>query len=137
MARVSGSVEAAREAALRFFAQGAPDTERDRLIMARALGSLFVAGAIVGLVSILTPHEENSRDAAIAAICAVAFGVGLFFILVDRHLPARAFPATCYGATLLISAALYLSDAPEIPYAFYYVLIAMFAAYFLSVRQLV
>jgi diguanylate cyclase (GGDEF)-like protein/putative nucleotidyltransferase with HDIG domain len=137
MARVSGSVEAAREAALRFFAEGAPDSERDRLVMARALGSLFVAGAIVGLLSIITPHEENSRDAAIAGICAVAFAAGLFFILVDRRLPARAFPIACYGASALIAAALYLSHAPESPYAFYFVLVALFAAYFLSVRQLV
>jgi diguanylate cyclase (GGDEF)-like protein len=137
MARVSGSVEAARAAVLRFFAEDASDTERDRRIMARALGSLFVAGAIVGLISLLVPHESDSNDAAIGLICAVALAVGLFFILAQVHLPSWSFSAGCYGATALIAAALYLSDAPESPYAFYFILVAMFAAYFLSVRQLV
>jgi diguanylate cyclase (GGDEF)-like protein/putative nucleotidyltransferase with HDIG domain len=52
------------------------------------------------------------------------------------RLPRSAFPALCYGASTLIAAAIYLSDRADSPYAFYFVLVAMFAAYFLTVRQL-
>jgi diguanylate cyclase (GGDEF)-like protein len=137
MARVSGSVDAARGAALRFFAEGAADTERDRLVMGRALGSLFVAGAIVGLISLLLQHDDPSNDLAIAGLCVVALLAGLFFILDDRVIPPWAYPVACVGATALITAALILSNDNDSPYGFYYVLVAMFVAYFLSVTQLV
>ena len=52
------------------------------------------------------------------------------------RLPAWAFPAACYAATALITLGVYFSDDVDTPYALYYVLVAMFAAYFLSVRHL-
>src|SRR4051794_17378059 len=137
MARLSGSLDRARAATVRFFAdEGTSDYARDRLVMARALGSLFVAGALVALVSLLLPHPAGADVAAIATICALALLLGFAFIIERGRLPGWMFPAACYAATLLISLALYLSDAVDSPYAFYYVLVAMFSAYFLSVRQL-
>src|SRR5436190_23047082 len=138
MARISGTVEAARSAVSCFFSeQGLGESRgRDRLVMARALGALFVAGALVGLVSLVLPHWEGANVVGIGAVCAVALaiGVGLFF---ERgRLPSWAFPATCIGATVLIALALYLSDRADSAYSFYFVLVAMFAAYFLSVLQL-
>ena len=137
MARLSGSLDRARAATGRFFAEEGGDIERDRIVMARALGGLFVAGALIGFASLLLPHSDETRVLAIGIVCAAAFTIGMFFILVPRQLPAVVFPATCYAATALIATALYFSDAPESPYAFYFVLVAMFAAYFLSVGQLV
>ena len=137
MARVSGSVEAARDAALRFFAEGTPDTERDRIIMARAAGSLFIAGALIGLVSLAFQHEAGSNEAAIAGLCIAGLVVGLGLILEKGRLPTWVFAASAYGATALIAVALVLSDDPDSPYGFYFVLVAMFVAYFLSVTQLV
>jgi diguanylate cyclase (GGDEF)-like protein/putative nucleotidyltransferase with HDIG domain len=136
MPRVHGSVVAARSAAARFFAEDAVDQYRDRLIMSRALGSLFIAGAVIGLVSLLLPHEEASNDVAIAGIYGVALLIGALFVLENRRLPMWAFPLSCFGATALIAAIVYLSDDVDSSYAFYFVLVSMFAAYFLSVRQL-
>ena len=136
MDRMTGTVEAARAAAVRFFAEGG-ENARDRLVMARALGSLFVAGALVGFVSVLLPHGSGANTAAIAVICGLALALGLVSIFEDGRLPNWAFPAACFGAILLISAALYYSDSAGSPYAFYYVLVAMFSAYFLSVAQMV
>jgi diguanylate cyclase (GGDEF)-like protein len=136
MARVFASMEAAREAALRFFAEE-DDNERDRLLMARSLGSLFVAGAGVGLVSLLLPHADSADVPAIGAICALALLFGFGAMFEHGRLPGWAFPASCYVATVLIALALYFSDRADSPYSFFFVLVVMFTAYFLSVRQLV
>ena len=136
MTRVPGKVEAARTAALRFFGdEGGPD--RDRLVMARALGSLFVAGGLVGLVSLALPHEAGTNVAVIAGLCGVALVVGIAFALEDGRLPAWAFPAASYGAVALIASAVYFSDDTDTAYALYFVLVAVFAAYFLSLKHLV
>jgi diguanylate cyclase (GGDEF)-like protein len=137
MARVSASVEAARDAALRFFEEDEGDKARDRLVMARSLGSLFVAGALVGLISLLLPHASDTKVLGIGAICALALGFGVALTFERGRMPRWAFPAACYVGTILIGLGLYFSDRADSPYAFYFVLIAMFSAYFLSVRQLV
>src|SRR4051795_6433694 len=134
MARVSESVQAARGAALRLFAEAGGG---DRVVMARALSSLFIAGAFIGFVSLLLPHPSDTNIAGIATICGLALLVGVGLALERGRLPHWAFPAACYAGTALISLALYFSDRADSPYSFYFVLVAMFAAYFLSVRQLV
>ena len=129
-------MERARGAVVRFFAQEG-DTERDRIIMARALGSLYVAGALIGFVSLALPQARDSSLAGLAVVCALAVVAGLVTIFERGRLPLSAFPVLCFLASTLIAAAIYLSDRPDSPYGFYFVLVAMFAAYFLAVRQLV
>jgi diguanylate cyclase (GGDEF)-like protein len=137
MTRLTDSLEAARTATVRFFAEeGTGGTERDRLVMARALGSLFVAGAMIGLVSLVLPHPSHSDVAGIAALCGLALLLGFTFIFEAGRMPGWTFPGACYAATFLISLVLYLSNAVDSPYSFYFVLVAMFSAYFLSARQL-
>ena len=137
MARVSERIEAARAAVVRFFAEDGADNTRDRQLMARALGSLFVAGALIGFLSLALPHERGTQVGALAGVCAVALLVGVALTLERGRFPAWSFPAASYAAVLLIAAAVYLSDDTDSPYAFYFVLVAMFAAYFLSLRHLV
>jgi diguanylate cyclase (GGDEF)-like protein len=136
MARVTDSVEAARAAALRFFAEedGSP---RDRLVMARALGALFVAGGLIGLVSLALPHEHGMKLGPIAGLCGVALLIGVGLMFERGRLPGWVFPAACYAAVALIALAVYFSDDSDSPYALYFVLVAMFAAYFLELRHLI
>jgi diguanylate cyclase (GGDEF)-like protein len=136
MARVSTSVERARGAVVRFFGQEGGD-ERDRLVMARALGSLYVAGALIGFVSLVLPQSSGSKLGSLAVVCGLAVVAGLVTISERGRLPLWAFPALCTGASTLIAGAIYLSDRADSPYAFYFVLVEMFVAYFLSVRQLI
>ena len=137
MARLRRSVDGTRAALTGFFSEGPGTSGRDRLVMARALGSLFVAGAVIGLVSLALPHWDGTNLTGIGVVCALALAVGLALTLENGRLPGWAFPAAAYGATALIAAGLYYSDRPDSAYSFYFVLIAMFAAYFLSPVQLV
>ncbi|HEX6713369.1 MAG TPA: diguanylate cyclase [Thermoleophilaceae bacterium] len=133
---MTASVDAAREAAVRFFAEEG-DTERDRTLMARALGSLFVAGAIIGFASLALPHESDTNTGAIAGVCAAATLLGVAIAFERGRLPGWAFPGACYAAVGLIALAVYFSHDPDSAYSFYFVLVGMFAAYFLSPRQLI
>src|SRR5947208_15347769 len=101
MAAVNGRTEAARDAVVRFFAEGVGDSGgRDRLVMARALGSLFAAGAIIGLISLVLPHSDSANIAAIGTVCMIAIFVGAGLIFERGRLPGWAFPSACYGATV-------------------------------------
>src|SRR4051794_12783626 len=131
------SLHAARVAIVRFFAEGVGEKVRDRRVMARALGSLYCAGALVGLLSLLLPHWPGADLTAVATLCAIALGFGVTLMLEDGRLPRWALPASCFAATLLIAGAIYFSDRGDSAYAFYFVLVPMYAAYFLSTFQLV
>ena len=138
MSRIPGSVEAARAAVTNFFSEEVGNTRgRDRLVMARALGALFFAGAIVGFITLVLPHWHGADELGIGVVCVIALGVGVGLTLENGRLPSWAFPSACYGATLLIAVALYYSDRVDSAYSFYFVLVAMFSAYFLSLWQLV
>ncbi|MEA2425928.1 MAG: hypothetical protein QOH13_2338 [Thermoleophilaceae bacterium] len=138
MARIGGGLSGARAGVTRFFSEDVEGrSSRDRLIMARALGALFIAGAVVALVSLLLPHAPGASLGGIAAVCGVALAVGTGLILGGVKVPHWSLPAACYGATLLITGAIYFSDRVAGAYSFYFVLVAMFTAYFLSPLQLV
>lgn len=122
---------------MRFFGEGVGEQVRDRRVMARALGSLYCAGALIALLSLVLPHWRAADLSAIAVLCAVALGFGLVLMLEDGQLPRWTLPASCFAATLLIAGAIYFSGSGNSAFAFYFVLVAMYAAYFLSTFQLV
>src|SRR4051812_12806178 len=102
---------AARDAVTTFFSEEAGDRAgRDRLVMARALGALFFAGALVGLVSLLLPHAADANLGVIAAVCAIALAAGGGLIVGGGRVPGWTLPAGCYAATALIATGLYYSD---------------------------
>src|SRR5947209_1519045 len=105
--------------------------------MARALGLLFFAGAVIGLASLALPHPAKQDQLGIATACAIALLVGLALTFERGRLPSWTFATSCFGATVLIGFAIYYSSQADSAYSFYFVLVTMFAAYFLSARQLV
>ncbi|MEA2493066.1 MAG: hypothetical protein QOJ29_977 [Thermoleophilaceae bacterium] len=138
MSPVTGSVDAARAAVTDFFSEEVGESRgRDRLVMARALGSLFFAGGLIALVSLVLPHWDGTNVAGIATVSTIALALGVGMTFEAGRLPRWAFPTACLGATLLITLAIYYSDRVDSPYSFYFVLVAMFSAYFLSTGQLV
>jgi diguanylate cyclase (GGDEF)-like protein len=91
---------------------------------------------VVGFLSLAFPHEEGMDVAGIAAVCGIAVLVGILLVTEGGRFPAWAFPGACYAAAALITLGIYFSDDVDTPYALYYVLVPMFAAYFLPLRHL-
>jgi len=131
------SVRAALGSVTRFFSEQANPQGGDRLVMARALGLLFFAGALIGLVSLLLPQAPGASEAGIVGVCGAAICVSALYFKFGGRMPRWAFPAALFGGTLLIEAAILASDRPFSSYAFYFVWVVMFAAYFFTPRQLV
>jgi diguanylate cyclase (GGDEF)-like protein len=70
-------------------------------------------------------------------VCGLGLALGAGLVAGGARVPVRLVPIACASATVLISVALYYSDRATSPYALYFVLVAMFCAYFLPLRQLV
>ncbi|MEA2424691.1 MAG: hypothetical protein QOH13_1101, partial [Thermoleophilaceae bacterium] len=120
MTPVYGSVDAARAAVTDFFSEEIGDNRgRDRRVMARALGSLFFAGGLIALVSLVLPHWGGTNVAGITTVCTIALALGVSMTFEDGRLPRWTFPVACLGATLLITLAIYYSDRVDSPYSFY------------------
>src|SRR5438034_9349260 len=134
--RLSGPFRRPLSAGARFSAQHA-DRPTDPVVMARAMGFLFFAGAAIGFVSLLLPQSPDARLPAVAAVCAVAMGLSVVFWFRSGRLPQWVFTAALFGGTLLINAAIYWSDRPASSYAFSFVCVVMCAAYFMSTAQTV
>lgn len=130
MTRIPRSVGAAQTVVTGFFS-GREGASADAVVMARALGSLFLAGALVALATLALPQAPGASEAGIATVCVVALCVaGAGFRWAGR-LPRWAFSSCLVAASLLIEAAIWFSDRPASAYAFYFVWVILFAAYFM------
>lgn len=79
--------------------------EREHSV-ARAVGALLVASSGLVALSLLLPHPSGSDEAALIAIAAAMFVVGLFWLALFRHIPVAAshlaIAATAAATGLLI-----------------------------------
>lgn len=109
----------------------APAGTREPLL-AQVVGVLFVAGGVLGLVSLVLPHPAGGTDGALYVVDAVAFAAGGVYLVGARRIPQWAIQATVAGASLLICSAIYFSGVVAGLYSTMFVWIALFTAYFFT-----
>ncbi len=97
------------------------------VLMARSLGWLYMAGATIGLVSILLPRAPHTNVGALAVNIAMAYVGGVLVLTVFRRLPAWTFHLAILAGTLLITRAVYYSGDGVSYYGIWYVWVALFA----------
>jgi len=117
---------------------GAPeDPADDRVLVARALATLFLAGGALSLMWLALPHHSGTDDAGvlIPSVAAIAWG-GLLFVAFDR-LPGWVMEATITMATVVITAALAADHADGSVYATYYFWATTYAYCFFPLRRAV
>lgn len=113
-----------------------PSPTADRSVMAPALGCLFVAGAVLGVISLVLPRDPGINSSGIFVVALLAGNAGAVCFLARDRLPVWAFPAFLIAATLMVDASIYLSNRGTASYAFYFfVWVVLFACYFLSRAQ--
>jgi diguanylate cyclase (GGDEF)-like protein len=98
-----------------------------------ALAFLFAAGATLGLTALLFPHGDSVDVAGVAAVCIAAYPVAAL-LMVLRPLPWWALNALLALGTALITMVVGFSDVLSGGFAFYYLWVAVFAAYFFDRR---
>src|SRR5262249_30793924 len=113
----------------------------DRTTMARTLAYLLGAGAVLTILSIVVRSSVSTPDvgiaapiAAVVAVTALAMAVALRIRGATVFLRAWRFQLLLAGATTLVTAAVWM-DGPSSAFAIFYVLIALYAAYFFTRLQ--
>jgi diguanylate cyclase (GGDEF)-like protein len=109
---------------------------REREFATRTLGWLFVAGATIGLLTLALPHAQALDDLGIVGVATTAYAVAALLLLVAPLGPLAVQLVVLMG-TGLITLAVGFSDSPGGAYAFYYLWVTVYAAYFLSRVQTV
>src|ERR1700722_731287 len=104
-------------------------------VMARSLGSLYLAGATIGLVSLFLPRAPGTDVGALGVNIALAYAGGLLALLVGRRLPAWTFHIALLAGTALITRAIYYSGEGVSYYSVWYVWAALFGFSFFTRRQ--
>jgi len=98
------------------------------------LGSLFMAGATLVLVTLLLPHGEDAIEAGLWAGAAVAYATGGLILRCSRRIPASTLPvAIAWGATLVTGVAYCSAESPS-PLCCFYLWMFLYSAYFFDLR---
>lgn len=104
----------------------------DSRIRARALSFLFLAGAIIGAISMLLPHSPSADDAALwSNIAAAAIG-GVAVWTVGPRLPDWVFHVLLPLGALLVTRAVLESGEDVSFYAVWYIWVGLYAFYFFN-----
>ena len=102
--------------------------------MARLLGLLYLAGALLAAVSMFLPQPAAEDQPLVYLVIAIGALVGLALTLRRAALPSWALPAALGASTALVSLGIYATAQGTSVYALFYVWIALDAAYFLPPR---
>ncbi|HLM27337.1 MAG TPA: GGDEF domain-containing protein [Thermoleophilaceae bacterium] len=126
-----GHVQAALRARRKDRTDASP-RERERRIRARALGWLFVAGGLIGTVSMVLPHSPDASEAGLWSNIGVALAVGVALLASGSRVPDWALHATLVGGVLLIARAVYLSGEEVSFYSVWFIWVGLYSFYFFS-----
>jgi diguanylate cyclase (GGDEF)-like protein len=115
------------------------DPARDRdpfgaVDMARTLAWFYVAGGVVGLLSLLAPLHEGANLAGLILNSTVAFVAGVVLFRVGPRLPHWAIAGFLLGGSIMITTAVLWDGHGSSVYSFFYVWVGVEAFYFLSRR---
>ena len=107
--------------------------ERSRVVW-RSLAGLFLAGGVIGALSLLLPHPAGYDDAGLWRNVAVAFLAVPALYAASRFLPLWSVHVFVVAGTILITRAIYLSDDPSGFYTLWYVWVGLYAFFFFGRR---
>src|SRR5438270_12927532 len=106
--------------------------ETDPRLPARALGSLYLAGATIGLVSLLLPHSAKADELGLYSNVALAYVGGLGLMAFAARLRGWELHAAIVAGSLLITRAVVLSGDPVSFYSLWFIWVGLYAFYFFT-----
>ena len=102
----------------------------DTPLMAKFGAALFAAGGGMGLLAVLLPHVPDMDEVGVAAASAAALLVGLLVFAARERISPRGLEVVVALGTLLISCAIYSSGSVTTTFAFFYLWVVLYSAYF-------
>jgi diguanylate cyclase (GGDEF)-like protein len=100
----------------------------------RALGSLFLAGAAIGLVSLLLPHSHKADVVGLYSNVGLAFAAGATLWAISSRVPGWVIHLAMAIGTLLIARAVLLSGDRASFYSVWFIWVGLYAFYFFPRR---
>jgi diguanylate cyclase (GGDEF)-like protein len=106
----------------------------DTGLIARVVGVLYAAGAVLVLASLLLPHPSQSNDVAVMAIAGTAaLGSGLLFVFA-RRIPSSLLQVVIGLGSALIALCVYFAGQPG-AYAAMFVWVVLVSGFFFPGRR--
>jgi diguanylate cyclase (GGDEF)-like protein len=102
--------------------------------MAAVLGSLFLAGATIGGLSLVLPHPNEFDSPALWSNVVVAAVAGLGIIALRRRLPVWAIQVCVLAGTVVVTRAVYYGHDPSGYYTIWYLWIGVYSFFFFGRR---
>ena len=102
--------------------------------MAAVLGSLFIAGAAIGALSLVLPHPSSYDSSALWTNVGIACLFGLAVLGLRRRLPVWALQLCVLAGTIVVTRAVYYGHDPSGYYTFWYLWISVYAFFFFGPR---
>jgi diguanylate cyclase (GGDEF)-like protein len=106
----------------------------EREVATRTLTWLYVAGATIGLLTLALPHPAGLEDLGIVGVATGAYAIAALLLLAGP-LSSVLLQLAVLTGTGLITLAVGFSGHPGGGYAFFYLWVIVYAAYFLTRRQ--
>ncbi len=106
--------------------------EHDRRIRARALGWLFVAGGLIGALSMILPHSPEASEVGLWSNIGLALAGGVALLVAGPRFPGWALHGTLAAGVLLIARAVFLSGEEVSFYSVWFIWVGLYAFYFFS-----
>ena len=103
--------------------------------MARTLGWFYVAGGVVGGLSLLAPLDPGASLPGLISNCVIAFASGLVLFRFGPRLPHWAIGVFLLVGSVMITTAVLWDGHGSSVYSFFYVWVGVEAFYFLSRRM--
>lgn len=106
------------------------DASVDSWVRARAMGSLYLASAVIGALSLILPHPAKADDAALWSNVALGLLGGALLMTIGGRLPRWAFQVgLALGSVLVTRVVLDSGDTVNF-YSVWYLWIGLYAFYF-------
>jgi PAS domain S-box-containing protein len=103
-------------------------------VKARSLAYLFVAGALLGLLTLVLPHDEGVQDLQLYILAAIAIAVAaLIYVQAERINEWQLHLVLAAGSTILSFANYYTGTSTLYPLL--YTWAALYAFYFFDLRR--
>jgi hypothetical protein len=102
----------------------------DPRTMSLALGTLFLIGAVLGVLTLVIPHPNQFDTMALTENVAFAGLAGVVLIALADRLPAWSMQICVVVGSLAIARAIYYSHEPNAYYSIFYLWVALYSFYF-------
>jgi diguanylate cyclase (GGDEF)-like protein len=106
--------------------------EASSALPARALGSLFAAGATIGAVSLLLPHPAKADVPGLWSNVGLAYAGAALLLFLGARTPRWFLHVSLVAGVLLVARAVFLSGDPVSFYSVWFIWVGLYVFYFFS-----